>query len=817
VTTCRGLKLLALRAAWVGLTLTALMPAIFSFVRLLTTESLQALRQAGIFALDREIVTSLHQLGLSEGFIFRSDLAFRILGISVFALTAIIIFIRKSDDWMIALTSFMLIATGLTWFAPLGVLPESSVAAAAARLIGSAHPAGVDVAGSVAALAAALFLYLFPDGRFVPGWTRVAAVVIAAHFVLWTALEGSLLDASTWPTPWQATLVTLVVGSCLFSQIYRYAAVSTPLQRQQTKLVVAALLTVVSVPLLLFLVNPGLGAGLEDLTIVTPRVEGLYRLTLLVVLGLALLLVPVSIGISVLRYRLWDIDLLISRTLVYAALTGLLGLAYFVIVAFVSAVVGQSYVTAAVATLGVAVLFQPLRQRLQNLIDRHFFRQRYDATRKLEAFASRLRDAIDLDTLSSELLGVIRETMLPTGVSLWVSHSSPGSVRDTQRMKRIAFWVPEGREVRGPDFQDISLDEQTVSVLLNARGPIDLDASSASTPVLRRFADVYIRLSVPLAAQGNLIGILNLGPRMSETDYSSEDRKLLDNLAGHAAAAVRVALLVLEQQADMTERERIRNELHVAQLIQRQLVPKDLPRLARWKVFAHYHPAREVGGDFYDFIKLADDRLLIVVGDVTGKGVPAALLMASTRSIVRGEAPRLVDPSKILESTNEQLLADIPQQMFVTCLCALLDPRSGRLTYANAGHSLPYLRTATEVKEIRATGMPLGLMPGMRYDGGETTITPGDTIVFHSDGVAEAHNRHKDMFGLPRMRSVIHTCSDPQLMIESLLAALREFTGDGWDQEDDITLVVVHSMDEETVAPSSGERVQVARAGLTSL
>jgi serine phosphatase RsbU (regulator of sigma subunit) len=804
-TTCHGPQLVVLRTAWLCLIVGGLIPAISSFVTLLSRPSLQTLSYAGVFTLDPRIVASLQQLGLGDEFIFRSDLVFRLVGISVFSLMAIAIFLRKSDDWMTALTSFMLVAAGTTWFAPLAVLGDGSLAAAAANLVSGEGPVGLEVGASLAGLTAVLFLYLFPDGRFFPRWTRFAALAIAVHFVLWRSLEGSALDPTTWGPLLQAALVVAVVGSCLNAQIYRYAVVSTPVQRQQTKLVVAAFVTLALVPPLLFLVNPGLGAGLEELALVTPRVQALYKLILLLILGVALLLIPVSIGISVLRYRLWDIDLLINRTVVYGVLTGILGLTYFVIVAFVSAIARQSYVTAAVATLGVAILFQPLRQRLQNLIDRHFFRQRYDATKKIEAFALRLREAIDLDTLAGELLTVIRDTMLPSGVSLWVS---PGSERSTRAaatdMSRIEFWVPEGREIRGPDFDRISLDEETTRILLDAHGPIDVDSSSAPTSALRRFAEVHIRLCVPLTVQGDLVGVLNLGPRLSETDYSSEDRKLLDDLSGHAAAAVRVALLVREKQADMSERERIHNELRVAQLIQRQLVPKDLPRPRGWKIFASYRPAREVGGDFYDFITLADGQLLIVVGDVTGKGIPAALMMASTRSIIRGEALRLVDPSRILESTNEQLLLDIPRNMFVTCLCALLDPRTGRLTYANAGHSLPYLRSANGVKEVWATGTPLGLLPEIRYESREIAIGGGETILFHSDGLAEAHNQSREMFSLARMQDVIADCSDPERLIDALLNALGSFTGEEWEQEDDITLVVVHSDSRQADAAPRG-------------
>jgi serine phosphatase RsbU (regulator of sigma subunit) len=221
-----------------------------------------------------------------------------------------------------------------------------------------------------------------------------------------------------------------------------------------------------------------------------------------------------------------------------------------------------------------------------------------------------------------------------------------------------------------------------------------------------------VRLALPLVSQGELVGLINLGQRLSEQDYSSDDRRLLGNLATQAAPAVRVAQLVRQQQLEALERQRIEQELRVARLIQQTfLLPKEVPHVAGWEVSAYYQPARAVGGDFYDFIYYPDGRIGFVIGDVTDKGVPAALVMATTRSLLRSAAERLVAPGAVLERTNELLVEDIPPKMFVTCLYALLEPATGHLVYANAGHDVPYLRTAEGVVELRARGMPLGLLP----------------------------------------------------------------------------------------------------------
>lgn len=248
---------------------------------------------------------------------------------------------------------------------------------------------------------------------------------------------------------------------------------------------------------------------------------------------------------------------------------------------------------------------------------------------------------------------------------------------------------------------------------------------------------------------------------------------------------------LVEQHARMEERTRIEQELRVAQIIQRTLLPKDLPALPGWQLAAYYQPARAVGGDFYDFLYFEDGRLGLVIGDVTDKGVPAALVMATTRSILRSAASGGASPGKVLAQANELLCSDIPPKMFVTCLYAILDPSSGQLQYANAGHDLPYLRHKGEVSELRATGMPLGLMPGMYYEEKETMLAHGDRLLLYSDGLVEAHNAKRAMFSFPYLMALLEENVTGQELIDFLLSKLAAFTGPDWEQEDDVTLVTL--------------------------
>src|SRR4051812_29906185 len=246
---------------------------------------------------------------------------------------------------------------------------------------------------------------------------------------------------------------------------------------------------------------------------------------------------------------------------------------------------------------------------------------------------------------------------------------------------------------------EIAPDDPLLAYFQGVTGAVDIDALELESPALRELKAAGVKLAVPLVSQGELIGVLNLGPRLSDQDYSSDDRKLLDSLAAQAAPALRVGQLVREQEAEAATRERFEHELEVARLIQHHFLPRELPDLAGWEIASYSRPAREVGGDFYDVIPLADGRVAFVIGDVTDKGVPAALVMSATRSVLRATVQRLIEPGEVLRHVNDHLCPDMPEKMFVACLLALLDPRTGLFRFANAGHDLPYVKSAVGVSE----------------------------------------------------------------------------------------------------------------------
>jgi hypothetical protein len=338
----------------------------------------------------------------------------------VCAAIALFIFVRKSDDWMALLVSLALLVMGL-------------IAAPAIIALVDLHPLWRYAVALVQSLGLMLLLalfYLFPDGRFVPRrmvwlmavWVAYSLVRLFVQdpiyqFYVSRALTNNDLLALVWYLAW------LLAG--LGAQLYRYRRVSSPIQRQQTKWVVFGLvamclgLIAVGGPL----ISPALRQPGPD--------RMLYELALRPAATCALLLLPISVGVALLRSRLFEVDILINRTLVYGLLTALLGLIYVGSVVLIQAIfrtfVGQPSSVAVVAsTLAIVALFAPLRQRLQTVIDRRFYRRKYDAAQTLATFSATLRDEVDLRTFSDRLLAVVVETMQPAHVSLWLRGSEEG-------------------------------------------------------------------------------------------------------------------------------------------------------------------------------------------------------------------------------------------------------------------------------------------------------------------------------------------------------------------------------------------------------
>ena len=473
-----------------------------------------------------------------------------------------------------------------------------------------------------------------------------------------------------------------------------------------------------------------------------------------------------------------SLNILINGTPLYLLLTFCFALIYYSAITALVLLLhydpNTAHIILVTTTLAWAIILEPLHTYIQSLIERRFNVRDREMRKAIEAFTATLREEIDLNHLSDRFLTVIQQTMQPYSVSLWT--------RTTNEQQKQSGSM---------ELIKVADADSLIAYVLGHSGTLEIDRLQLDSPVLQEMKLRGAEIILPLASQGELLGLLILGLHLKGETYTREEFVILDTLAPQVAPALRVAQMVQAQQAQVGEHERIEQELRTAQEIQHTFLPKDVPAIRGWQLVPYYQSAREVGGDFYDFLPFEDGRLGLVIGDVAGKGIPAALVMTATRTMLRTAAQETASPGEVFARANELLYAEIPSKMFVTCFYAILDPTSGLMRYANAGHDLPYRRCKEGVSELRATGMPLGLMPGSLYEEHEVTIASGESLLFYTDGLVEAHNPRRVMFGFPRLKTLLEEHSDGTSLFNLLLSELKSFTGEAWEQEDDITLVTL--------------------------
>lgn len=406
------------RTAWLVITL--LLLVVFSLSLRLAYTKMVVLPTGSIIGSDLPVDalrTGLAQLGLSTRFYAGYLSALLILFVLVYTGVGAVIFWRKAGDPLALLISLWLVIFGITFPPPINDLMNQTTQANWLTTLLFWFLTAIQFVGFVVFF---LLFYLFPDGRFVPRWTRWFAALCAGMLLINEFLPGSPLALNTWH-PLLSLLFLLSLGiSMMYAQFYRYRYVSGSVQREQTKWVVFGLVTalagfimIAAADLFPSLKQPGALALLSDLTFGT-------------ILILTFLCVPLAIGIAILRYHLYAIDILIRRTLIYSLLTALLGLIYFSSVILLQPLSrtitgeGQNQLVTVVSTLAIVALFTPLRRRVQNAIDWRFYRRKVDVEQILAAFGLTIRDETNLDKLAKAVVGVVEETMQPAHLSLWL-------------------------------------------------------------------------------------------------------------------------------------------------------------------------------------------------------------------------------------------------------------------------------------------------------------------------------------------------------------------------------------------------------------
>lgn len=317
----------------------------------------------------------------------------------------------------------------------------------------------------------------------------------------------------------------------------------------------------------------------------------------------------------------------------------------------------------------------------------------------------------------------------------------------------------------------------------------DLEADPRFKMVLEKDEPIRSVLSAPLLYKGRMLGSLNVFNKRSETGFTEAEKRLLAIIATESAQVIENARLYEEGQALAL----IQKEMKLAYKIQMGLLPQEAPDIAGYDIWGRSIPAKAVGGDYYDFVRLDDDRVGICLGDVSGKGMPAALLMANVHATLRGQILQGLCPKDCLKSSNEHLVPSMDPGRFVTLFYAALDGATGEVCYANAGHNYPFLfQAGKEAVRLEIGGVALGCLKTASYSEGRLTMAPGDILLLYSDGITEAVDKADSLFGEERLAEVVTANREAtaEHLIERIVDAVRLHSGEA-AQMDDMTAVVV--------------------------
>ena len=492
-----------------------------------------------------------------------------------------------------------------------------------------------------------------------------------------------------------------------------------------------------------------------------------------------LMLFPLTMAYVIVVHRAMDVRVVVRQGLQYLLARGSLRalqlvissatLAGAIVLASRSAGFASQAIVMAVG-LAVVVLIRRFSESLRERVDRRFFRDAYDADQILSELADKVRTMVETRPLLETVTHRIAEAL---------------------HVPRVAILLNEGGQLALAYSVGIP-DPPAIAI------PVDAWAQAADDAERRTLARLDSELLLPLSLHQKLVGVMSLGAKRSEEPYSPSDLRLLGSVAMQTGLALENSRLTTQVGLQIAEREKQRRELEIAKEVQERLFPQSYPPVPGLELAGACRPALAIGGDYYDFVPLEAGRLGIAIGDISGKGIPAALLMATLRAFLRGQTVRgRADLAGLIADLSGLVYESSAPNRYATFFYAEYDPASRRLVYVNGGHNPPVVlrggsSTPADVVRLDAGGPVIGLLPECVYSQGEVQLGPGDLLVAFTDGVSEAMNGSQEEWGEERLLPVLQQtrCEPPAVVIERVMAAADAYVA-GAPQHDDMTLVVV--------------------------
>ena len=509
---------------------------------------------------------------------------------------------------------------------------------------------------------------------------------------------------------------------------------------------------------------------------------------------------PFTLAYVIVVQRALDLKVVVRQGVRYGLARGALRLLQVavimvVIVATISAAENRGTSRAgllrniALAILGVLVV-RRAGDKARGWIDRRFFRDAYNAEQVLRSLSDNVRTIVETRPLLETVLRSIAGSLHVRSIACLLARGE---------MFEPAYAVGYS----GPLDVMFPAEDGTPRQLLSTGDALkvyfeDPDSwvyrsTEVSQDELERLKRLDTQLLLPLAARGRLLGFLSLGPKQSEEPYSRADIDLLHSVAVQTGLALENSRLTEAVATEVAQRERINRELEIAREVQQRLFPQKLPAIPGISYAGACIPAQGVGGDYYDFIEVSGERFGIAIGDVSGKGVPAALLMASLQASLRGQAMvGFPDLAILMENVNRLIYDATPRSHFATLFYAQYHTASRTLNWVNAGHNLPLLCRDGEVIRLPGGGVGTGLSRRARYTQDQRQMRPGDVLIAFTDGISEAMNPTGEEWGEDRLVALAPgLCHlQPEEIVRSLMCAAQDFAA-GAPQHDDMTLVVL--------------------------
>jgi phosphoserine phosphatase RsbU/P len=504
---------------------------------------------------------------------------------------------------------------------------------------------------------------------------------------------------------------------------------------------------------------------------------------------------PASIAYSIVKHNMFEADVIIKRTVGYAIVTLVVVSVYVGVSLALNFVAGkfqlaQSRAFPILFTFGIILIFNPMRNRIQAIVDRFFFRKEYDYGEIVDRIGGAITSLLDLKEILSHLVQTFVKDMFISTSSIMLLDTAGGQYRvhlsageHQGEIQKIMF----SRE--DPLVQILEKEKRELTKYDVLEDPKYKEVCGACT---FNFEMIRASLMVPMVFQNKVIGLISLGDKKSGKFFNREDVDLLHTLANQGAVAIENARLFEEN----LEKQRMEEELNIARDLQMSMLPAACPEVSGIEIAAFSVPAREVGGDFYDFIEMGESKLGIVVGDVTGKSVSGALVMAAARSVFRMLSEQELSVGDIMDYANRRTKKDIKSGMFVALLYVVVDGEERTLRLCSAGQTQP-IRLSSKTRsadliETEGDTFPLGILEEASYQETRIQVDAGDKMVFYTDGIVEAMNEKEEIFGFERLLDVVKSGAEMSAdeLLKMILDKVNGFVGSA-EQHDDLTVIVV--------------------------